>query len=572
MRLKIWHKMIIGIAIPSLIVVLGSLIHYGYISDTENRQRYVLIADDLKEHVLEVRRNEKNFFHFKNADYLHNLQSEISTLATSVKHISPKAVEEIGKEEFALFNETLNAYANLLNDLYESYQQESQVVEEVRAEGRELETLVSQGQLSQEITTSFILHLRLLEKNYMLFRDKKSFNELNNRLKQIRNVTPFCYRCNPYIAAINNLFSTYNKSDALANKIQDTGNSLEVITGKIVVREREKIGVFFTKTKRLLVIALIILCTVGPLLVYKTASYIVAPIKRLAEITEKIAEGDLTQRAPLREHDETYSLSTSFNTMLDHLQLTHDSLEHSLQLLHQKQAQLVESEKRATLGLLVSGVAHELNNPLNNISLTAETMREGLEEFSREELDDYIKDILSQSERAHNIVENLLDFARARRSTIMEKQDIIRIVKESFHLVANQLRINNIKLEQHIPDIALFVKGNRSKLEQILVSIFTNAIQAMKTDGTLTVRVMQESENKNILIKIHDTGPGISENDIKNIFEPFFTTKPVGEGTGLGLSVSRSLVMEHKGELRVESTLDKGTTFIITLPPFEVTS
>jgi two-component system NtrC family sensor kinase len=569
MRLKIWHKMIIGIAIPSLIVVLGSLINYGYISDTENRQRYVLIADDLKEHVLEVRRNEKNFFHFKNAEHLDNLQNEISALSTSVNNISLEVVEEIGKEEFSLFNETLKVYSNLLKDLYESYQQEDKVVEEVRAKGRELETFVSQGQLSQEITTSFILHLRLLEKNYMLFRDKKSFNELNSRITQIRNVTPYCHKCNPYIAAINNLFSAYNKSDSLANKIQDTGNAIEDITGRIVVRERAKISVFFTKTKRLLVIALIILCTVGPLLVYKTASYIVAPIKRLAEITEKIAEGDLTQRAPLREHDETYSLATSFNTMLDHLQLTHDSLEHSLHLLHEKQAQLVDSEKRATLGLLVSGVAHELNNPLNNISLTAETMREGLEEFSKEELDDYIKDILSQSERAHNIVENLLDFARARRSTAMEKQDIVRIVKESFNLVANQLRINNISLEQNIPDTALFVKGNRSKLEQILVSIFTNAIQAMKTEGTLTVSVMQKSEDRNILIKISDTGPGISGNDIKNIFEPFFTTKPVGEGTGLGLSVSRSLVMEHKGEIEVESTLGKGTTFIIKLPPFE---
>src|SRR4030066_2179527 len=112
---------------------------------------------------------------------------------------------------------------------------------------------------------------------------------------------------------------------------------------------------FLTRSHRLLLIALALLCTLGPLFVYKTAGYIVEPIKRLAEITRKISEGDITLRAPLKEHDETYSLAISFNTMLDHLQLTHESLSKSIELLHQKQ---IEAEKRASLGFLISGVTH----------------------------------------------------------------------------------------------------------------------------------------------------------------------------------------------------------------------
>ncbi|HDL20815.1 MAG TPA: GHKL domain-containing protein, partial [Nitrospirae bacterium] len=259
----------------------------------------------------------------------------------------------------------------------------------------------------------------------------------------------------------------------------------------------------------------------------------------------------------------------SFNMMLDRLQLTYHSLEKSMELLKEKQAQLVESEKRASLGLLVSGVAHELNNPLYNISLTVEAMREELNELTPEKTAEYIKDILIQSKRAHNIIDDLLDFARARKSPVMEKQNIVHIIKESVNLVDNQLRINNIHLEQDIPDETFFVKGNHSKLEQIFVSIFTNAIQAMKNNGKLTVRLRPDTENKNIIITISDTGPGIPEEDIKNIFEPFFTTKPVGEGTGLGLSVCHSLVQEHRGEIEVKSRLNEGTTFVIKFPQYE---
>jgi two-component system NtrC family sensor kinase len=572
MYLKIWHKMIIGIAIPSFIALVGGFISIEYIMNVQKRQGYELIADNLRDHVLEVRRIEKNFFHFKNKEQLDNLHYAITLLNKSIDAISPDTVSEIGKRDFSRLQKTIRTYPNFVAKLYDNYQHESAVTEEVRTEGRKLEAFVVKGKDISDLTTSFILHMRLMEKNYMLFRDKESYLRLNDALLKLKNVTPFCDTCGPYIEAIHNLFTTYQISDRLSSQIQITGNKFEEITGRMATREREKISSFLTKTKLVLVAALILLMTLGPLLVYKTASYIVAPIKRLGEITRKISEGDMYLRAPLREHDETYDLAKSFNTMLDKLHLTHHSLETSMELLKQKQAQLVESEKRASLGLLVSGVAHELNNPLYNISLTASAMREEAKELGPEEIDEYTHDILMESKRAHTIVEDLLDFARARKSTEMIKQDIAGVLRESIRLVANQLKINKIALQREIPESELFIKGNQSKLEQIFVSIFTNAIQAMKSNGTLNVSLRVDTDNDTVVIKISDTGPGIPKEDIKNIFEPFFTTKPVGEGTGLGLSVCRSLVQEHQGEIEVESTLGEGTTFIIKMPRYKETA
>lgn len=558
--------MIIGISIPSLIAILGGLMTYGYVNNVKVRHGFVQVADDIREHVLEVRRNEKNFLLLKDEEQLKQLKDAISILLNSINNISAETVEEIGKDDFSLLLNSIEAYSSPIDILFKNYQFEADVVEKVRAEGRKLETFASTGKHADELSLNFILNLRRLEKNYMLFRDKDSLFKLKEGLAQIRNITPFCYECGPYLKAINELFSVYRESDYLINTLQITGSKLEEITGIISNRERQHIQSFFGETQIILLITLTLLCTVGPLLVYKTASYIVAPIKRLVEITKKISEGDTSLRAPLKEHDETYSLALSFNTMLDHLQLTQQSLEETVHLLNEKQKEI---EKRASLGFLISGVTHELNNPLNNISLTAETMKEELKELTHEELEDFIRDILTQSERAKHIIEDLLDFSGARKNTAMDKVDIINAVEEAINLVANELRVSNIQLSMNIPDKACFVKGIRTKLEEVFINIIINAIHEMKDKGSLTISAVPDTEKNTILIKISDTGGGIPEENIKNIFEPFFTTKDVGEGTGLGLSVSQGIIHDHKGEITVESKVGAGTTFIIELPLFE---
>lgn len=566
MQPKIWHKMIIGISIPSLIALTGGLLTYGYINDVKIRHGFVEIADDIRERVLELRRNEKNFLLHKNDEYYKYCQDAINIFNNSVNNISLEIVNQIGSEEFSHLRDSIQTYSSHLYALLLNFQQETVVVEKVREEGRKMEAFVATGKHSKKLSTNFILDIRRWEKNYMLFRDKTSLNKLNNALLQFKNIGPLCLECARYAAAIQNLFSVYAKNDIMINELQVIGNKLEEITNRIAKNERQKVRAFFTYTQHLLLIALILLCTLGPLFVYQTATYIVAPIKRLAEITRKISEGHLALRAPIKEHDETYSLAVSFNKMLDHLELTQKSLEKSMELLHEKQK---ESEKRVSLGLLVSGVAHELNNPLNNISLTAETIKEDLKEIDYDQIREYINDILTQCDRAQDVVKNLLNFAGARKSDEKEKLDIISVVKESIHLVANQLKVSSINLIEKFPDKVFYIKGTLSKLEEVFVNIMVNAIQAMKEYGALTIAVTPDAENKNIYIKITDTGCGIPEKELKNIFEPFFTTKPVGEGTGLGLSVAHSLILEHNGETDVKSKINEGTMFTIKLPLYE---
>ncbi len=565
MQLKIWHKMIIGISIPSFIVIVGGIFTYGYINDVKDRHGFVQIADDLKEHALEVRRNEKNFLLHKTAEHYENLKEASSAFNNSVNSVSPEIIEETGKEDFPKLRDSIRTYSNLADGLYKNYRQEAVVIEKVREEGRKMEAFSSNGKHSAELSISFILNLRRLEKNYMLFRDKKSFEALNDGLLQLKNVTPFCYECISYTDTLRSLFAIYEKSDLTVSSLQDRGDELEKITGEIANRERQHISSFFTLTQRLILITLALLCIIGPLFVYKTATYIAAPIKRFAEITKKISEGDLNLRAPFKEHDETYSLAMSFNTMLDNLQLTHESLEKSLELLHEKQK---EVEKCASIGFLVSGVAHELNNPLGIMLGFTDMLLEKIPPDSKEY--EMLKTVERHGLRAKKVIENLLTFARYSEHK-EENVDINKNITSVLSVIQNTLLMNKISLKQELQNNLPAVKGYDEELQQVFFNIINNAIYAMKRGGLLTITTGVLNNKKNVEIRFTDTGPGIKEEHSKRIFEPLFTTKKAGEGTGLGLSVSHDIITKHGGTIDFETkTLEEsektGTTFIVTLP------
>ncbi len=561
MNLKIWHKMIIGISIPSLIVIFGGLLAYGYLNDVKKRQGFVQLADNLTQQVLEVRRNEKNFLLHKDAVYYKFFQEAADSFNKSVNDISAETSEEIGKEDFLLFRRAAQTYSGLIYDLYVHYQKETDIVEKVREEGRKIETFVATGTHAEELSTSFVLHLRLLEKNYMLFRDKSSFNKLDAAVLQIRNLVPSCLECTPYVKAVSNLFVVNKKSDSLINDLQIVGNNLEEIVNKVSGRERQKVNSFVVLTQRYLLMALALLCISGPLIIYKTSTYIVAPIKRLAEITRKISEGDLKLRAPIREHDETYLLAESFNTMLDHLQLTHESLEKSLDLLREKQEQLVEAKKLASIGTLASGVAHELNNPLNNIYTTAQR----LIKKSGEECPVYIKtglaDIFGQSMRVKKIVGDLLEFARGREPQF-RAVNLKNLITEAYKQLANSVYSETVGFTLTSNTENVIINADPEQIEQVFINLFNNAIEAMSGEGSLAVEALQK--NNLVTIKVTDTGKGMSRETIEKIFEPFFTTKD--KGTGLGLAIVFNIIQKHYGHISVESDEGKGTTFTITLP------
>ena len=228
--------------------------------------------------------------------------------------------------------------------------------------------------------------------------------------------------------------------------------------------------------------------------------------------------------------------------------------------------QLLQAEKMAALGQTVSGVAHELNNPLATILSWAERLsqRTMLEEPVRRGLET----ILSESERAARIVRNLLTFARKRQTT-RAMVDVNQVVRETIALRAYEQRVTNITvidaLAAGLPQV--FADGHQ--VQQVLLNLMINAEQAMLATngrGTLVVRTWHDADQESVILEINDDGPGIPEDLQPKIFDPFFTTKEVGKGTGLGLTVAYAIVQEHGGRIRLESRPNAGASFYVELP------
>jgi signal transduction histidine kinase len=230
--------------------------------------------------------------------------------------------------------------------------------------------------------------------------------------------------------------------------------------------------------------------------------------------------------------------------------------------------QLVQAEKLAALGQTISGVAHELNNPLATILAWAERLAESpADEKSRRGLDV----ILKEAERAARIVRNLLTFARKRQSTRM-MIDVNEIVRETLALRAYEQRLANIEVRQLLPGDLPPVFADGYQVKQVLLNLVINAEQAMAAAhgrGTLAVSTRLDAPREAVLVEVTDDGPGVPQELQQKIFDPFFTTKEVGKGTGLGLSVAFGIVQEHGGRMWVSSTPGEGSTFTVELPTSE---
>jgi signal transduction histidine kinase/CheY-like chemotaxis protein len=228
--------------------------------------------------------------------------------------------------------------------------------------------------------------------------------------------------------------------------------------------------------------------------------------------------------------------------------------------------QLLQAEKMAALGQTISGVAHELNNPLATILSWAERLsaRSSLDEPVRRGLET----ILAESDRAARIVRNLLTFARKRQTT-RAMVDVNQVVRETLALRAYEQRVSNVMvidaLAAGLPQI--FADGHQ--IQQVLLNLVINAEQAMLSAngrGALVVRTWHDAEQESVMLEINDDGPGIPEELQAKIFDPFFTTKEVGQGTGLGLTVAYAIVQEHGGRIRLESRSGAGASFYVDLP------
>ena len=245
----------------------------------------------------------------------------------------------------------------------------------------------------------------------------------------------------------------------------------------------------------------------------------------------------------------------------------------------EKEAQLIQASKLATLGTLASGMAHELTQPLNVIQVASDFFLKKIkkgEEVSTDELRAMAEEIGSQLDRASKVIKHMRDFARQSDIT-RTRLHINEPIKDVFKVMGQQLRVHQIEVELDLDPHVPYIMADHNRLEQVFINLVTNAMYAMDDKGLRwgdrkwrrLLKIESLCADGQVVVKVSDTGKGIPKEIIDRIFEPFFTTRKAGQGTGLGMSISYRIISDYGGTIEVESEVDKGTTFTLKFPSAE---
>jgi two-component system NtrC family sensor kinase len=352
--------------------------------------------------------------------------------------------------------------------------------------------------------------------------------------------------------------------------VLDTNVSLAAMDKAVAQHERR--AVVFTAAS-LLVVSLF-----SAWLIWLTVH---KPVRRLTAGTRAVAQGNLDYLLPEAGADEIGSLAVAFNQMTRELKKAQAENRQWTETLEarvrQKTAELesayrslTQSEKMASLGKLAAVVAHEINNPLAGIltysKLVARMAAKGFSENRRlEEAQSYLQIIEGESRRCGSIVQNLLTFAR-QTPINPQKNDLNAIVERCLLLVGHQMDLQSIELQKKLDPLLPPLFCDASQLQQALLVILMNAVEAMPHGGRLGVESAYDAATRFGRVAVSDEGPGIPKEVLSHIFEPFFTTKEEGKGTGLGLAIALGIIQQHGGNIEVNSSAQKGTTFTVLLP------
>ncbi len=286
------------------------------------------------------------------------------------------------------------------------------------------------------------------------------------------------------------------------------------------------------------------------------ARRVVAPLLALQKTMARVSQGEYGVEAPVDGPSEIRAVGGAFNEMSRELVRRSDELQRT-------HSQLVQSEKLSAVGELSASVAHEVKNPMVGIVGFAQL---GQQSNSIEEMHEFFQLIEEDTLRANKILQNLLEFARPPKVE-MDTLELNEVVKATLTLCRHRLQMDGVAVETTLDVAAGRIRGNSSQLRQVLLNLMINAGQAMDGSPKKVVTVTTERlPDGRAVVKVADTGPGMSAEVRQNLFKPFFTTKPGSKGTGLGLSVSKSIIEAHKGTIAVETEEGKGATFVIHLP------
>ncbi len=443
-----------------------------------------------------------------------------------------------------------------------------------------------------EVISRFLdtaLEMRRFEKNYFLYRKEEDFfealsyilvaeNLVQNNREKLDGLFPSFYRgvlalfgkrdvsvepgqstsqlslelLREYKELLTRDFSEGAASEGLEAEIRRKGRRITEIAERLAGAERVKIQRMLSLTKKSLVVSVAVFL-LGTVLIARTISRVaIQPLRDLESSMRKIASGEF-ERLSLNFRDkEIVALNQAFNRMINEIFSQRD---------------IIRSEKLTSLGTMLAGIAHEMNNPLSNISTSAQILAEeldaGMDPKLKEEL---IGQIVQETDRARDIVKSVLEFTRDRDFT-KEEVDLLSAVRETLRFIRTDMP-TYITIAIDIPE-GLTVFADKQKIQHVFLNLLRNAVDAIPdrgVEGKITITAEEKRDAGEVEIRVSDTGRGIPEHMIDKIFDPFFTTKDVGKGTGLGLFITHEIVKQHCGTIDVDSRPESGTTFIIKLP------
>ena len=309
------------------------------------------------------------------------------------------------------------------------------------------------------------------------------------------------------------------------------------------------------------------------------------PVHMLRAGTEHLGQGELGVQISVDSTDELGALALSFNQMSRQLHEAQEEITRWTQTLEERverktaelsraHDQMIQAEKLTSLGKLAAVVAHEINNPLSGILTYAKLLRKWVErgddlEKHSTDMRDALALIESESRRCGEIVRSLLTFARAAPMNVSDF-DINRIIRQCIKLVEHKIDLGNITADLDLSDDVPAIRGDAGQIEQLLLALTMNAIEAMPHEGNLRISTRTDKARTRVVVTVEDDGTGIEPDILPRLFEPFATTKEEGKGVGLGLAISRSIVDRHHGTIEASSQLGGGTTFTVTLPVLAV--
>ncbi len=534
----------------ALSFILG-LFAYRELRTITTQLNFVETSDDITNNLLEMRRHEKNFLLFRDTESLDELMRYLTILNAHIDEISAEIIAEIGKRDYEIMKEKIGKYESNIKLVAENAKQQGMLEIRVGESARNIEQ-----HLNMTDTLKFSL-LRKHEKNIMLFKNQESFDDF------IRTVGSFPVDDNiiHYQLIVRKLYDLYKYEIKMLENMRETAREIQAFTEKLSRKERKNIDAVLVRGMQFLLASFVIIVFIGIFINRNLARKISLPIITLNKATKRIANGNYTELIEVKGNDEVATLSVSFNQMAMQINNSMRSLELAIERLHEKQGQLIEAEKLASIGKLAAGIAHEINNPLTSVLTFSSLMLEQMQPDDR-----YYKRlqmIVRETTRARDIVGQVLSYARE-TPLRLEQINVNRTVSEIIESFKYQHPEDNIALTVTYAEDLPSIYIDPVRIGQVIMNILQNAFQAITPPGN--IRVSTGLMDNYIEIMVADTGRGIPAENLNRIFDPFFTTKEQTNGTGLGLAVSYGIIKRHGGSIEVQSALGQGTTFIVRLP------